>query len=116
MKYIIISLVFLFVGCGGGSVVMPKPLYAWGDYQIAQIKYKNSSKNKKELMEYEKFLKKMINQDKIPPSICSEYAMILVKLDKKDEARDYFLKEITLYPESKVFIENSMKKIYGDNQ
>lgn len=115
MRYVIISLALLFVGCGGGNP-MPKPLYTWGDYQSAQVKYKNSPKDKNELIEYEKALKKVVNQEKTPPSICSEYAMVLVKLGKKDEAKEYFLKEIKLYPESKVFMENVMRKIYGDKK
>lgn len=114
MRYVLaICLAFLFVGCGGAK---PKPLYSWGDYQNAQIKYSKNTNDKKALEEYEKSLRELVKQDKIPPSVCSEYALVLVKLDRQEEAKEYFLKEIKNYPESQVFIKNVMDKIYGGEQ
>lgn len=114
MKYILaITLALFLVGCGSKK---PKPIYDWGNYQNAQIKYSKKTNDKKALEEYEKSLRDIVKQKKVPPSVNGEYAMVLAKLGRKDEAKGYFLKEIQTYPESKVFIENVMKKIYGGEE
>ncbi len=111
MKYIVLFLTALvLVGCGTNA---PKPLYKWENYQSAQISYSKHTDDPNALKAYEKELKKVIKTKKVPPSVYSEYALVLTKLGRKQEAREYFEKEIQTYPESEVFIKNVMKKIYG---
>lgn len=109
---IFVVLALLIVGCSNA----PKPMYKWGNYQDAQIAYSKNTDDKKSLQKYEKELKKIISYDNVGPTIYSEYAFVLVKLGKKDEAKAYFEKEMQKFPESTVFIKNVIKKIYGENQ
>lgn len=112
-KTALILITLVFIGCSSKST---KPLYYWGDYQSEQISYSKKIGDKDALLSYKKTLENIIEKNKVAPSVYSEYALVLVKLGEKDKAREYFLKEIKTYPESQIFIENVMKKIYGENQ
>lgn len=112
-KTALILITLVFVGCSSKDT---KPLYYWGDYQSEQISYSKKIGDQEALLSYKKTLEDIIEKNKVAPSVYSEYAFVLVKLNEKERAKEFFQKEINTYPESKVFIENVMKKIYGENE
>ena len=45
----------------------------------------------------------------VPPGIYADYGFILLQANRTEEGKAMLLKEISLYPESKVFIERILK-------
>ena len=101
----------LFVSC----TTTQKPLYSWGKYADANYNYlkKNDEKATSKLIEtYEKIIKKQNGSRKvIPPGIYADYGFILIQANKNEEGKTMLLKEIELYPESKIFIDRILKLI-----
>jgi len=105
----------LFTGCG--KQVQP-PLYMWGDYVNSSAKYGVSSGDKEVLEKHLQELEKIINESKakdqrVAPGIYAEYAQLLYETNKKELAKKYFLLEKQTYPESSIFIDRVMVKLYG---
>jgi len=88
-------------------------LYSWGNYENASYNY---LKNGDELSTQEliKTYQAIIDKQKgkrgaVPPGIYADYGFILLQANRTEEGKAMLLKEITLYPESKVFIERILK-------
>ena len=47
----------------------------------------------------------------VPPGIYADYGFLLLQLNKTVEGKEMLLKEISLYPESKVFIDRILNKL-----
>jgi hypothetical protein len=108
-KIIFISIsVFLLASCS-----TKKPLYSWGKYETTSYDYlKNSDeKSTQELIEtYQRIIEKQKGTRKVvPPGIYADYGFILLQANKTEEGKAMLLKEIALYPESKVFIDRILK-------
>jgi hypothetical protein len=112
MKRIIqISMIaFLLVSCSA-----QKPLYTWNKYESNSYSYlKNSDQaSTQELIEtYQKIIEKQKgSRGTVPPGVYADYGYLLLQANKTEEGKAMLLKEIALYPESKVFIERILKML-----
>lgn len=115
-KLLVLSIMALtFVGCG--QQVQP-PLYSWGNYVNTSTEYGMNGHKKEVLEKHVQELSKIISESeskdkRVAPGIYAEYAQILFETAKKEEAKKYFLLEKNTYPESTVFIDRVMIKLYG---
>ncbi|MDD2960569.1 MAG: DUF4810 domain-containing protein [Muribaculaceae bacterium] len=110
-NYIILALLaFAITSCGTTDT-----LYSWNDYEDVSYNYSKdpSAKNEKKLNEcFNKIIKKPGGMRKaVPPGLFAEHAYLLLKQGKKAEAVAMLKEEIKLYPESKEFIEKTIKQI-----
>lgn len=100
----------LFTAC-----TTQKPLYSWGKYEVTSYNYlKNSDeKSTQELIEsYKKIIEKQNgSRGVVPPGIYADYGFILLQANKTAEGKALLLKEIALYPESKIFIDRILNMI-----
>ena len=84
-------------------------LYSWNNYDDTSYKYfKNSDEESTEqlIKTYQKLIEKQTGTRKtVPPGICADYGFILLQTGKIEEGKAMLEKEISLYPESKVFID-----------
>ena len=111
-KILVIFISFLLFA----SCTTQKPLYSWGNYEITSYNYlKNTDENSiQELIEnYQKIIE---DQEKgtrgtIPPGVCADYGFLLIQEGKTKEGKEMLMKEILLYPESKIFIDRILKII-----
>ncbi|SDD10841.1 DUF4810 domain-containing protein [Williamwhitmania taraxaci] len=104
-RIIIVSFsLFLFASC-----TTQKPLYTWGKYETASYNYlKNSDeKSTQELIaSYQKIIEKQNgSRGVVPPGIYADYGFVLLQANRTKEGKAMLLKEVALYPESKVFID-----------
>ena len=110
-KIIIISTIALLLA----SCTTQKTLYSWGKYEITSYNYLKNSDEKatQELIKtYQQIIEKQKGTRKVvPPGIYADYGFILLQANKTKEAKTMFLKEIDLYPESKIFITRILKLI-----
>lgn len=111
-----ISTALLFAGCA--NTPQP-PLYSWGDYVKSSTRYGMDGHNKEVLEQHTAELKKIIdesetNKQKVAPGLYAEYGQILFETGKKEDAKRYFFLEKTTYPESATFINQVIKKLYGE--
>lgn len=90
-----------------------KPLYSWGKYDVASYQYlkSNDEKSSEKLIKtYDKIIKKQKgSRNSVPPGIYADYGFILLQLGRVSEGNAMLEKEITLYPESKIFIDRIIK-------
>lgn len=108
-KIILISMsVILLTACS-----VQKPLYTWGNYTNTSYNYLKNS-DEKSTEDLIKSFKVIIEKQKgsrgiVPPGIYADYGFILLQNNKIEEGKAMLLKEIALYPESKVFIDRILK-------
>jgi len=97
------------------SCTTQKPLYSWGKYEITSYNYlKNSDeKSTQELIEtYQKIIEKQKgSRGVVPPGIYADYGFILLQANRTEEGKAMLLKEVSIYPESKIFIDRILKMI-----
>lgn len=105
----------IFTGCANA----PQPLYSWGNYVGSSTQYGMQGHEKEVAESHLAELKKIIeesemNKMRVAPGIYAEYGQVLFESGKKEDAKQYFMLEKSTYPESTVFIDQVMKKLYGD--
>jgi hypothetical protein len=110
-KIIFISFaVIMFASC-----TPKKQLYSWDKYEITSYNYlKNSDeKSTQELIEtYQKIIEKQTGtRNVVPPGVYADYGFVLLQANKTEEGKAMLLKEVALYPESKIFIDRILKII-----
>lgn len=109
------AILFIVVFFSLNACVAPKQLYSWEDYDQKSFNYLKDSDTKSvtELKEsYKKIIEKQTGtRGVIPPGIYADYGFILLKENNIEEAKGMFLKEISLYPESKIFIDRILQMI-----
>lgn len=90
-------------------------LYSWHDYENAAYQYQKKSTDKaynKAMQEYLKVIEKQKGTRKtVPPGLNAEYGYMLYKAGKIEEGIKYFKQEITLYPESEIYISRIIKQL-----
>lgn len=106
---IISAILILFVSCSN------KSLYTWGKYEQTSYSYLKNT-NEKSTQKLIEMYKKIIEKQKglrgvVPPGIYADYGFILLQAQQTEEGKSMLLKEITLYPESKIFIDRILKMI-----
>jgi len=97
------------------SCTTQKPLYTWGNYEITSYNYLKNT-DEKSIQELIENYQQVIENQKgtrgiVPPGVCADYGFILLQEGKKEEGKEMLMKEIALYPESKIFIERILKMI-----
>jgi len=92
-----------------------KQLYVWHNYDTTSYMYLKNSDEKsiQELLKtYENIIQKQHGTRKTPPpGVHADYGFLLLQANKTEQGKEMLLKEMTLYPESKVFIERILKLI-----
>lgn len=108
-KTLFISIIIVMLA----SCTTPKPLYSWDRYEVTSYNYLKNS-DEKSIQELIKTYQEIIDNQKgsrgvVPPGIYADYGFILLQADKTEEGKAMLLKEVTLYPESKIFIDRILK-------
>jgi len=108
-KIIFISIsVLLLVSC-----TTQKTLYSWGKYEITSYNYLKNTDEKsiQEIIEnYQEIIEKQKGtRNIVPPGVCADYGFLLLQEGQKEKGKQMLMKEIVLYPESKIFIERILK-------
>ena len=95
------------------SCEVQKPLYSWSNYQDKSYNYlkNNQEKDLQELLEtYKKIIDKQEGTRNVPPpGICADYGYLLLVNGKTSEGKALLMREVELYPESKIFIDRILK-------
>ena len=106
---------FLCVAWMLSSCTVQKPLYSWAKYETVSYNYlKNSDeKSTQALIEnYQKIIEKQTGSRNVPPpGVYADYGYVLLQVGKTAEGKALLLKEIELYPESKIFIDRILKML-----
>tara|TARA_R110000823_G_C15948814_1_gene501343 strand:- start:3462 stop:3806 length:345 start_codon:yes stop_codon:yes gene_type:complete len=106
----LITLSFIITSCGS-----TKGLYSWDKYEQASYNYlkKADDKSTEKIMEqYIKVLNKQKGTRKIaPPGMYADYGYFLIQRGNLKEGKANLMREIVLYPESKIFIDRILKLI-----
>ena len=99
----------LFASCANNT-----QLYNWKGYDDAVYAYTRTSDEKsvENLMEiYAKLIENSGGSRKVPPpGVCADYGYLLLQSGKIDEGKALLVKETTLYPESKKFIDRILDR------
>lgn len=107
----VVCCVLLMASC----VTTEKTLYSWYDSEDAAYQYQKKATDKsldKAMSEYLKVLEKQKGTRKVvPPGINAEYGFMLVKSGKVDQGIEYLKKEVSLYPESEIYISRIIKQL-----
>jgi hypothetical protein len=114
MKGKIIVLLFLtscFMSCSTSTPA----LYTWGNYSEATynfVKSRTDADKTALIQTYEKVIKKQSGARKcVPPGIYADYGYLLIQSGQTDKGKEMLAREVTLYPESKPFIDNLLKAV-----
>lgn len=118
-KLQILAFIALAIFISGCQQNKQPDLYIWNDYNKTSLLYSNNNHDKeileKHVAELEKIITDSEAKDKrVAPGIYAEYAQILFETNKKEEAKKYFELEVKTYPESKIFMDRVMSKLYGE--
>ena len=108
-------ILIFYVGC-----FQPPAIFYWGNYSTSLYEYKKNP-DEKTLATHKKALLDIIAKSpqkrmQVPPGIYAEYGFMLMKEGKVEEGQEYFNKEISLYPESKVFIQRLKDELARGNK
>jgi len=116
MKQIgVIVIVFTtLISCGP-----PKGLYSWGGKKISYEKTSyNYLKNQDEAstQSLDETYKEIITNQKgmrgvPPPGIFADYGFLLIQRGQTEKGKEMLMKEISHYPEGRIFIERILKMI-----
>lgn len=95
------------------SCATQKPLYTWGKYEITSYNYLKNT-NDKSTKELIKTFQNIIERQKgsrgvVPPGIYADYGFVLLQANRVEEGKAMLTREISVYPESKVFIDRILK-------
>lgn len=106
----IILLLGLIISC-----TVQKPLYSYGKYEALSYNYlKNSDeKSTQDLMDsYKNILENQTGTRNVPPpGLYADYAFVLFQVGKTEEGKAMLLKEVELYPESKILIDRILNML-----
>ncbi|MBM4176838.1 MAG: DUF4810 domain-containing protein [Ignavibacteria bacterium] len=102
-RIILFSVCLICLGC-----IPPKTTFYWGDYSSTLYELKKNPDDRT-LDDHKKELLLIFDESdrlnlKVPPGLYAEYGYILLKDGHEIEGLEYLDKELSLYPESKVFI------------
>lgn len=97
------------------SCAVQTPLYTWSDYNLTSYKYlKNvdDASTTTLMTTYENIINQQAGaRHAVPPGIYADYGFLLLQQNRTAEGKAMLIKEIELYPESKVFIDRVLEKI-----
>jgi hypothetical protein len=109
MKIIISCLVASLVFLGGCAATVTEAGYYWGDYSQTLYKY-TLDPNEDTLAEHTEELNNIIDKSRelglrVPPGIHAELGYIRARQGDNAQATAYYETEMSLYPESRLFLE-----------
>ncbi|MDR1005898.1 MAG: DUF4810 domain-containing protein [Bacteroidales bacterium] len=111
MKKLILLLVIaiMFGGCG-------KAMYEYHNYNESSYTYTKGGwdeKETKKLIKQFKAIADLPKGSKImpPPGACADYAFVLLRSGDTIKSKEFFDKEVLIYPESKVFIDKLKEEL-----
>jgi len=109
-KLLVITFTVLLLGACSND------LYKYYDYDNLVYAYSTRDIQEKEMKKFVKRYSRIVDLPKgkrrlPPPGACSEYAFLLFKQGKVDQAREYFAKEVVIYPESQTYVNTLMKSL-----
>ncbi|MCD8569584.1 MAG: DUF4810 domain-containing protein [Geovibrio sp.] len=117
IKSLIFALLIAFsvVACATNT-----SLYYWGDYPKSSVNYAMKSADKEYTQKHIEELRKVIETSdsqkrRVAPGLYAEYGQLLYENEQRNEARKFFELEKTTYPESEVFINRIVSKLYSEN-
>ncbi len=110
-KNIILMIPIMFLA----SCTTQKSLYTWGHYDTTSYNYLKNA-DEKSIQAITEDYQRIIENQKgtrgvVPPGIYADYGFLLLQEGKKEEGKEMLMKEIALYPESKIFVERILKMI-----
>jgi hypothetical protein len=110
MKKILLSVI---VAACFASCTTQKPLYSWYNYNATSYNYLKNANEKsiQQMIEtYQQIIEKQKGTRKtVPPCIYADYGFLLLQANKEKEGKAMLMREIALYPESKVFIDRILR-------
>ena len=97
------------------SCTIQNSLYTWDKYEITSYNYLKNS-DEKSLQQLIQTCQNIIEKQKgsrgvVPPGVYADYGFVLLQANKTEEGKAMLLKEVALYPESKIFIDRILKLI-----
>ena len=105
--------IYLFIITFAFSSCSTTGLYSWDKYQQASYNYlkKADAKSVDKIMkQYQKIIKKQKGTRKVtPPGMYADYGFFLIQRGNLKKGKINLNKEISLYPESKIFIDRILK-------
>lgn len=108
-KILLLALIAL-----GATSCATQQLYNWSGYDNAVYAYTKTTDEEsvKDLMAvYQKLMDNSGGSRKVPPpGVCADYGFLLIQSGKIEEGKALLAKEITLYPESKKFIDRILAR------
>lgn len=114
IKKLSVSLLALLWLAGCATIQVSQSGFYWGDYSHTLYEYKNSPSPEtrvKHIAELNSIIQKSKELNlKVPPGIYAELGMYTLEDGKKDMANTLFNQELGMYPESKVMINQILKK------
>lgn len=110
-------LLILLTGCNQQKVI--PPIYKWGNYVNSSSDYGMNGHNKEVQEKHIAELRKIISESeaedrRVAPGIYAELGQILFETGKQGEAKQYLLLEKQTYPESAIFMDRIIAKLYGE--
>jgi hypothetical protein len=105
---------YLLASCASHKS-LNKPLYVWGVYEITNYNYlknKDEKSTQALIATYQNIIDKQKGaRGVVPPGIYADYGFVLLQTNKTENGKSMLLKEIALYPESKIFIDRILKTL-----
>jgi hypothetical protein len=103
-RFVVVLAAVLLVGCGPE----PRPLYTWGDYQLTVYQYYQNEQG--DLEEQIAALEKILEQARadnrpVPPGLHAHLGLLFARGGDGGSAREQFLEEKALYPESGPYMD-----------
>jgi len=117
MKHAFVGVVLAFFFIAGCKT-SEESIFYWGDYSETLYNLKHEP-NEATLVAHQTQLLLIINTapeegQKVPPGVCAEYGYLLLKIGSKKDGLKYLDQEVSLYPESEIFIKR-LKQEYSRN-
>ena len=120
MKKIKKIFVLLIATATLASCSMTKTLYDWKGYDKAAFDYTKQSSEESLVFLigiYEKLIDAPKGTRKVPaPGICADYGYLLIMNGEIEKGKELLVKETTIYPESKIFIDRIIKRFENDEK
>lgn len=101
---------FFILGCASSSQLYEYGNYSQRYYQMRKFQTDESLANYKD--ELAAIMERSAKSGKqVPPGVYAEYAYLLEKKGSWDEAKEYYQRELAVYPESRHYIDFLMRQM-----
>ena len=108
-------LLLIIAGLCVASCSTQSQLYNWAGYDGAVYAYTKHSDEKSIeslMLVYTRLIQNSGGTRNVPPpGVCADYGYLLIQSGKIKEGKELLVRETTLYPESKQFIERILNRL-----